>query len=143
MYVENPFCDFVIGILWLGIKSLPRPLRKEGSTYAHTRGYGLLSLSQIISAKYLQTCLLPLRGGWVGLFEFYLSLCKTDRYNGICRTCYSSILKNDGFLKDSTYLCKQRKKEVLPSIIWLCLWVFNLTNYSSRGRNVSSSNINN
>ncbi len=46
-----------------------------------------------------------------GFFYFYLSLCNTDRYNGICRTCYSSILKNDGYLKDSTYLCKQRKKK--------------------------------
>ena len=46
-----------------------------------------------------------------GFSYFYLSLCKTDSYNGICRTCYSSILKNDGYQKDYTYLCKQRKKK--------------------------------
>ena len=59
----------------------------------------------------------PFGGDWGGFFYLHLSTCKPDGYNGICRTCYSSILKNDGFLKDSTYLCKQRKKEVLPSII--------------------------
>ncbi|EID33193.1 hypothetical protein HMPREF9969_0619 [Prevotella sp. oral taxon 306 str. F0472] len=57
----------------------------------------------------------PFGGAWGGFGEassiFYLSLCNTDRYNGICRTCYSSILKNDGYQKDYTYLCKQRKKK--------------------------------
>ena len=35
LHIENPFCDFVIVIVWLGIKappySLPQPLRREGS----------------------------------------------------------------------------------------------------------------
>ena len=47
--------------------SLPQPLRREGRTYAHTRDNDSVALSQIISAEYLQVCLLPFRGGWVGL----------------------------------------------------------------------------
>ena len=43
-----------------------------------------------------------------GFLYLYLSLCKTDSYKGICRTCYSSTPQNDCFLNKVAYLCKQR-----------------------------------
>ena len=46
----------------------------------------------------------------VGVFELCLSLCKTDSYKGICRTCYSSTPQNDCFLNKVAYLCKQKRK---------------------------------
>ena len=51
----------------------------------------------------------------VGLFELYLSLCKTDSYKGICGTCYSSTPKNDCFLNKVAYLCKQKRKSLTNS----------------------------
>ena len=94
-----------------------------------TRGIRTGLFYLIFSAKYLQTCLLPFRGGWVGLLPsfrrgrgrlqeflyFYLSLCKTDSYKGICGTCYSSTPKNDCFLNKVAYLCKQRTETPSPS----------------------------
>ena len=52
------------------------------------------------------------RGGFLYL---YLSLCKTDSYKGICRTCYSSTPQNDCFLNKVAYLCKQKRKSLTNS----------------------------
>ena len=49
-------------------------------------------------------------GAWGGYF--YLSLYKTDSYNGVCGTYYSSTPKNDCFQNKVAYLCKQ--KETAP-----------------------------
>ena len=106
-------------------KSLPRPLRKEGSAYAHTRDKGQGSLSD----SFLQnTCELALpsftslrsvtvgsEGSGEASFCFLLSLCKTDSYKGICGTCYSSTPKNDCFQNKVAYLCKTEKKAKQPN----------------------------
>ena len=139
LHIENPFCDFVIVIVWLGIKPyptaspdpserrggapsslpekggecLPKPLRKEGS-----------ASSQVFCRKLSdkEPCPYPscahrhsppfggVGGGCRAGGGFCISLCKTDSYKGICGTCYSSTPKNDCFLNKVAYLCKQKRK---------------------------------
>ena len=88
MYVENPFCDFVIGILWLGIKSLPRPLRtnghwpkgSKGGEYlcTHERIWTLVSFSDNF-CKILANLSPPLSGRLGGASFFtYLSVTQID-----------------------------------------------------------------
>ncbi|EID33949.1 hypothetical protein HMPREF9969_0730 [Prevotella sp. oral taxon 306 str. F0472] len=51
-------------------------------------------------------------GAWGGFLYLYISFCKTDSYNGVCGTYYSSTPKNDCFQNKLAYLCKQ--KETAP-----------------------------
>ena len=55
---------------------------------------------------------LPSEGAWGGFLYLHISLCKTDSYNDVCGTCYSSTPKNDCFQNKVAYLCKQ--KETAP-----------------------------
>ena len=124
VYVENPFCDFVIVIVWLGIKSLPRPLRRKASpdpserrgVPMRTRGIRGRALYLIVFCKILANLHSPPFGGvGGGFFCFLLSLCKTDSYKGVCGTCYSSTPKNDCFQNKVAYLCKQKRKSLTNS----------------------------
>ena len=109
-------------IVWLGIKkppqpysptqpprkgrrSLPQPLRREGSASSQVfcRKLSDKEPSPYPSCAHRHS---PPFGGVGG--GFCISLCKTDSYEAICRTCYSSTPKNDCFLNKVAYLCKQR-----------------------------------
>ena len=99
-------------IVWLGIKSLPRPLRKEGSASSQVfcRKLSDKEPSPYPSCAHRHS---PPFGGVGG--GFCISLCKTDSYKGVCETCYSNTPKNDCFLNKVAYLCKQ-KTEAPPDL---------------------------
>ena len=90
-----------------GRRSLPQPLRREGSASSQVfcRKLSDKEPSPYPSCAHRHS---PPFGGVGG--GFCISLCKTDNYKGICRTCYSSTPKNDCFLNKVAYLCKQKKK---------------------------------
>ena len=88
-----------------GRRSLPQPLRREGSASSQVfcRKLSDKEPSPYPSCAHRHS---PPFGGVGG--GFCISLCKTDSYKGICGTCYSSTPKNDCFLNKVAYLCKQR-----------------------------------
>ena len=120
--------------LWLACtlkKSLPKPLQRRGCAptmcnsssklwllFDYWRNYSNKHVN--LHANYpllwlpCASCVgkdIPSFGGAWGGFPFsYLSFCNTDSYNGICGTCYSSTQKNDCFLNEVAYLCKQKEK---------------------------------
>ena len=95
-----------------GRRSLPQPLRREGSASSQVfcRKLSDKEPSPYPSCAHRHS---PPFGGVGG--GFCISLCKTDNYKGICRTCYSSTPKNDCFLNKVAYLCKQ-KTEAPPDL---------------------------
>ena len=91
-----------------GRRSLPQPLRREGSASSQVfcRKLSDKEPSPYPSCAHRHS---PPFGGVGG--GFCISLCKTDSYKGICGTCYSSTPKNDCFLNKVSYLCKTEKKK--------------------------------
>ena len=88
LHIENPFCDFVIVILWLMWLIELYPIRQR-------------SKKQIILSYRSSTFIC-------------LSLCNTSYYRVICNTCYPSTSKTNVFLKILlTFAAQKRKRSTI------------------------------